>query len=192
MPKRKYVPAYVELDYASPFGQHVSTLNMRTIATTGLSDSGTVEAWDGSTLSTQLMVEDMIDALQAAVPSTIAYTNYTIYRWPDPEADPQPIFTKAYTAVGTETGLTGQAKAVQVTIGFRTEAFGQARIVVLDRPVNGNFGSFVDPAGDFAGVIDEFTASDNAWTGVDGFRPAAYTNTSITLSKRLRRKYKMI
>ena len=189
---RKWVPGYVEIEYASPFGQHTSTLNTRPLSTTGIGDSGTYESWDGGTVSAQLMIENMIDALQDAVPSTIAYTNYTIYRWVNPTADPNPVFTKAYTAVGTEVGLTGQAKAVSVTIGFKTEAFGNARIVVLDRPVNGNFGSFVDPAGDFAGVIAEFTDAANAWSGVDQFRPAQYTNTSISLSKRLRRKYRMI
>ena len=185
-------PAYVEINYRSPWGPHTMTLCMRAIATTGLGDAGTVETWSGGTLSTEVMVEEMIDELIAATPSAIVWEAYTLFSLPTPVSDPQPIFTSAYGGPGTEAGLTGQAQAVSVTLGFRTEAFGHARIVVLDRPVNGNFGSFVVPAGDFAGVISAFTSPTNAWAGRDNFRPAAYTNTSISLNKRLRRKYGMI
>ena len=187
-----HFPAYVEIDYHSPYGTHTATYNMREVSSSGLGDAGTVETWAGGTLGVDEMVEDLIDALAGAVPSTIVYDAYTVYRVPTVGASPQPIFTSAYSATGTETGLTGQAKAVQVTLSFRTEGFGQARVVVLDRPVDGNFGSFIDPSGDFAGVIAEFTDPTNAWAGADNTRPAAYTNTSISLNRRLRRKYGMI
>lgn len=185
-------PAYVEIEYHSPFSTHTMTLMMRAIASSGIGDPGVVETWSGGSIATDDMVESMIDTLALAVPSTIVYDNYTIFTVPTPTADPQPLYTKLYSVTGSETGLTGQAKATQVTLSFRTEAFGQARIVFLDRPANGNYGSFVDPLGDMAGVIAEFTDPLKAWSGRDNFRPAAYTNTSISLNKRLRRKYGMI
>jgi len=192
MPTDGLVPAYVQIAYHSGFGQHMMTLPTRELTTTGLGDPGSYEAWDFSTIAADVMVEALIDELGLAVPSSIIFDNYTIFRKPTTLDDAQPVFTKTYPVTGAETGLTGQARAVQVTLSFRTEGFGQARLVVLDRPVNGNFGSFIDPTGDFEDVIAEFTAVTNAWSGRDGFRPAAYTNTSISLNKRLRRKYGMI
>lgn len=192
MPTDGLFPAYVQIGYTSPYATHLMTLCMREIASSGLGDAGVVETWSGGSIAVNVMVENMIDVLAAYVPATITWNDYTVFRIPVFGADPQPIFTTTYSEIGTAVGITGQDKAVQVTLGFRTEAFGQARIVVLDRPSNGFFGSNQVTGGVNAAVISEFTSSANAWAGRDGYRPAAYTNTSISLNKRLRRKYDMI
>jgi hypothetical protein len=192
MPTDKLYPAYVNIDYHSQFGTHNMTLCMREITTTGIGDPGTLLAWDESTIAADVMVEALIDLMGAAVPSTITFDAYTLYRVPTVGADPQPIYTAAPAVVGSLVGLTGQAKAVQVTVGFKTANFGDARIVFLDRPVNGSFGSFSDPGAEVGAVGAEFMATSNAWAGRDNFRPAVLTNVSITLNKRLRRKYGMI
>jgi len=193
MPTDGTFPAYTRIEYHSPYGNHSATLAMRAITTTGLGDAGSATAWDTTTVDVADMVEAMIDDLIASVPSSLVYDRFTIYVVPEIGESGQPIFTQAITSgAGTETGLTGQEKAVQVTLSFRTDDFGLARIVVLDRPVNGNFGNFVDPTGDFAGVISNFTSDANAWAGWDNAQPVFYTNTSICLNKRLRRKYGMI
>jgi len=189
----KLFPAYAQIAYHSPYGNHVMTLPIKAITTTGLGDAGTAVAWDTTVVDVRDMVEAMIDDLIAANPSSIVFDRYTIFKVPAVGEPGQPIFTNAVTSgAGTETGLTGQEKAVQVTIGFLTTSFGQSRIVLLDRPVNGNFGNFVNSTGDLAAVISNFISDANAWSGRDNSQPAFYTNTSITLNKRLRRKYGMV
>ncbi len=192
MPTDKLFPAFVKIDYHSAFGAHVMTLCTRELATTGIGDPGSYEAWDFSTIAADVMIENFIDLFAAAIPAAMTVDAYTIYKVPTIGAPPQPVYTSPYVTVGSAAGLTGQAKAVQVTIGFKTELFGDARIVVLDRPVNGSFGSFTDPGAEFAALGAEFMAATNAWAGRDNARPAALTNASITLNKRLRRKYDMI
>jgi hypothetical protein len=192
MPTDKLYPAYVNVDYHSNFGVHSMTLLTREISTSGIGDPGTVENWSGLPIAADVMVESLLTLLAAAVPNTITYDAYTIYKVPAIGEPGQPIYTNTVALVGSLTGLTGQAKAVQVTVGFKTAAFGQAQIVILDRPVNGSFGSFTDPGAEIQDVIDEFISPDAAWAGRDNFRPAVFTNVSICLNKRLRRKYGMI
>jgi len=192
MPTNKLFPAYVQIDYHSAFGTHVMTLPTRALNTTGIGDPGSYEAWDFSTIAADVMVEALIDLLGAAVPAAMTFDAYTLYKVPGIEESPQPVFTKPYLVIGTAVGLTGHAKANQITVGFKTEAFGDSRIVILDRPANGNYGSFTDPGAELQDVIDEFILPSNAWAGRDDARPAAFTNVSISLNKRLRRKYGMI
>jgi len=193
MATNKLYPAYAQILYSSAFGNHVMTLPMRAVTTTGLGDPGMVTNWDTTLQGADSMVDNFISAAKACVPNTHTFLNYTIFRVPGVGLPGEPIFTKAVTSgVGTETGLTGQSKAVQVTIGFLTTNFGHSRVVLLDRPVNGNFGNFVDPTGDLAGIINAFKSDANAWAGRDDSQPLMYTNTSICLNKRLRRKYDMI
>lgn len=184
-------PAYVKIAYHSAFGIHSHTLPTRELVTTGLGDSGSYDTWDEGTIAAATMVETFIDKCVEVVPSTTVYDKYTLYSWNNETQIYNPIFEKSYGGAGTAVGLTGQAKAVQQTISFRTIGFGLLKVAFLDRPGGNNWGN-IDPGETWTEIIAEITAASNAWSGRDQYRPFNYTNTSVSLNKRLRRKYGMI
>lgn len=192
MPTDGKFPGFVRIGYTSLFGVHYAELKTRAIESTGLGDPGTVLNWSGVPIPVDVMVEDMLDAFATAVPSSIVYNNYEVFRVPEVNALPEPIFSKAVSVAGTETGLTGQSKAVQMTVTLRTAGFSVARLVFLDRQVNGSFGKFLAQPADLNDMVAEFTSVDNAWAGMDNTRPQAFLSVVTSLNKRLRRKYGML
>lgn len=184
--------SYVKIGYHSAFAVHSHTIPTRPLITTGLGDAGTIENWNGAPVAADTMVEALIDLFGPTVPSTTVYDKYTLYTWNPTTKIFNPVFEKAYSVTGSAAGLTGQAKAVQGTISFRTLGFGLLKLVFLDRPYNNTWGNLLTAPADYATVIAEITDADNAWSGRDNTRPFNFTNVSISLNKRLRRKYGMI
>lgn len=191
MPTLYTSDSFAKIQYATAFGVHSSTIPFRLVSTLGLGDPGTVESWNGDPISPATMVETMIDKMAEVVPSTTTFNKYTLYKWNGDIEEYQPFYEAASGIAGSAVGLTGQAKAVQQTVSIKTLGFGLLKIVFLDRASGGVFGN-VFPDATMTEIVAEAVSLDNAWCGRDQTRPAIFTNTSISLNKRLRRKYGMV
>jgi len=184
-------PAYVTMYYHSSYGNHSRTLPTLLWSAEGLGLPGTFDTHDGAGIDAEVMIESMIDVIAANNPSSIVHDSYTIFRVPVDGEPPQPVYGAFYSKAGSLT-ITGQAKAVQVTMSFRTTAFNELRLVQLDRPNANVWGNIYSNEPTEEAIIDEVTSMARGWAGRDGNRPYLWTNTSISLNKRLRRKYGMI
>lgn len=184
-------PTYIQIAYQSAFGNHVATRTASEWTGTGLGDPGTFTAWNASTIAGDVMVEALIDAMASEFLPSTTIQNYTIFRVPAPGEAGQPVYTKAYPTSGTLVD-TGQAKAVQYTVSFRTFAFGIVHFPFLDSPASNIFGNIPTASARDTDVIAELTSPANAWSGRDGAQIGTFLDVSVSLNKRLRRKYNMI
>lgn len=187
-------PSYAKINYHSIFGIHSMSLpTLRWNAGT-LGTPGTFDTHDGAGIAADVMVKALVDLLAAKVPSTTVFDNYEIFNAPT-LSNPlvfNPVYGEALAVDGTLASPTGAAKAVQYTIGMRTVLFGRSQIVLLDVPSGNTWGNVTTPDSATQDIIDEWTADTNGWAGRDGGRPFYFTNISISMNKRLRRKYGMI
>lgn len=191
MPTDGLFDSYVKIFYHSAYAIHSHTIPTTPLISTGLGDAGSYLNWNGAEIEADVMVKAMMDAMAATVVATTIYDKFTLYKWNATTEVFNPMYEESYSVAGSYVGGTGQAAAVQQTVSIRTLGFSLLKLVFLDRASGGFFGN-VYSDGTFADVIAEATNPDNAWSGRDNTRPFSYTNTSISLNKRLRRKYGMI
>lgn len=184
--------SFTKIYYHTSFATHSHTIPTRTITTLGLGDPGTLESWNGDPIPADTMVKTLMDKLGEAVPSTTLYDKFVLYRWNIATLEYNPVYEEAYSVTGSAAGLTGQAKAVQVTVTHKTLGFSFLKLVFLDRPNNNTWGNQIPTPADYTEIVAEITSLDNAWSGRDNTRPAFSTGASASLNKRLRRKYGMI
>ena len=187
-------PSYVQINYHSVFGIHSMSLPTLRWNAGLLGAAGTFDTHDAAGIAADTMVEDFVDLLAAKVPSTTVFDNYVIYDAPT-LSNPlvfNPVYGAALAVAGTLASPTGVAKAVQYTIGMRTVLFNRSQIVLLDVPTGNTWGNVTTPDAETQDIIDAFTLDTNGWAGRDGGRPFYFTNISISMNKRLRRKYGMI
>lgn len=192
MPTAYTTDSYVKIWYTTAYATHSHTIPTRAIETTGLGDSGNIENWDGSTQAVAAMVITLMDKLIEIVPASTTYSRFTLYKWQPTELYYAPFYEESYGGAGTGAGLTGNAKAVQATVSIRTAGFSLLKLVFLDRPRANYFGNTAPVPIDYTEVVAELTSGANGWSGRDGTKPMFGTNESISLNKRLRRKYGMI
>lgn len=188
----KLYPAFVVIDYTSEFGQHKQTLPTLAWSGTGLGDPGNFDTHDAVGVSALTMITAFITARRALIPDTTNLVSYTIYNMPTMTSIPQPVYTAAIGLAGTDVTTTGQAKAVQWTMSIRSTNFGILRYTELDRPSNDNWGNVTSMDAAALGVFNELSDAGMGWAARDNGKPGGFMGISITLNKRLRRKYDMV
>lgn len=184
-------PSFVRIHWTSAYAPHV--LTMPTRQWTGVAGTpGQYEAWDASTIAADVMIEALVTAM---LPNNLATTTFVSYEIFDvPVIDEPPVWKYAafLTAqVGTLVN-TGWAKAVQYTMSFKCSDGNLLRVVNLDTPVSNVWGNVVGLSARDTDIATEILAPTNAWQGRQGAQPIAFSNITISLNKRLRRKYDMI
>lgn len=186
-------PGFVRINYTSVYGTHTMTIPTRQPVFSAPGVIPTYEAWDGvSTPDAVAMVGNLIDEMLPNNLPTTTFVSYDVYNVPVIDEPPQWIYGDFLTGkVGTLVN-TGWAKAVQYTLGFRTALGGLLQVVNLDTPASNTFGNVVGLSARDAGIATEILLPANAWQGRDGGQPLAFRGISITLNKRLRRKYGMV
>jgi len=188
-------PAFVKIEYQSPYAPHVCMIPTKAYEPGGAPFTpGDFTAWDGTTvLPADTMVEDFIDLLAACHGDDTQFTGYTIFQQEDPDTPAVPVYSKSIAVPGLIVLPAGWDKATQLTMTFRTTAFGIAKLVMLDIPTSDTFGKVIDltPFANFQAVSDAFTANDQAWSGRDGARPAVFLQYAVDLNDKLRKLYRM-
>lgn len=191
MPTDKLYPAFVKIDYTTPYAPHTMVRPTLNWSGSGLGDPGTFITHAEGTIAGDEMVEQFIDLMMELYYTTSTTVAYTIYRVPEVDADPEPVFGKSYAVPGTITvDPTDKYKAWVATMQFRTTAFGIAKINLIEAQRAGFEGKQTGAlTGDFAAFAANFTASTNGWAGRDNGRPLVYLNTIYNLNERLFRQY---
>lgn len=186
-------PAFVVISYHSAFGAHKMTIPTRTWFPTSAGGTlGTFLAWDTSTVDAEAMINALVDKLKVyALPSTV-FDEAAVYTKATATAPSIPQGTAALTQVGTSTATTPH-KATSATFNFKTAGNGNAKLVLLDTPVNANFDPLLPASfssNDLA-LQSEFVAPVNAWSGRDDTQPDHLRRITFDLNDRLQKLYKM-
>lgn len=185
-------PSFVRIYYQSAFGPHVATIPTRQWVSDGPGQPGHYEAWNLSAVDASDMVNAMIDAMLPQFLATTTITHFTIHNYPVIDNPPVVVWQEFVTGkVGTLVE-TGQAKAVQYTMSIRTADFGLLKLVYLDTPAQNVWGNVIGMSARDTDAFTEITANTNAWAGRDNSQPVVFSNITISLNKRLRRRYNMV
>lgn len=187
-------PSYVQVDYHSLYGTHSMTLPTLRWDAGLLGDPGEFETHDGMGIAADTMVEALIALFQPLYPTSVVFDTYTIFNAPVLSVPLvfNPVYGASLALAGTDLTPEGVDKAVQYSIGFRTVLFGRSQIVLLDKPAGNTWGNVTTPDAATDDIIAEWTGEANGWAGRDNGRPFYFTNISISMNKRLRRKYGMV
>lgn len=187
-------PSYVQIRYHSIYGNHTMTLPTLRWNAGDLGTPGTFDTHDGVGIAADTMVEALVDTFLGFYPATVIFDTYEIFNAPVLSTPLvfNPVYGASLALEGADATPLGVDKAVQYTIGMRTTLFGRVQIVFLDIPTGNTWGNVTTPDAAVNAVLAEFTATTNGWAGRDGGRPFYFTNISISMNKRLRRKYGMI
>lgn len=187
-------PSYVQVNYHSIYGNHTMTLPTLRWNAGVLGAAGTFDTHDGEGIAANTMVTALVTLLRPFFPDTTIFDTYEIFNAPTLTVPLvfNPVYGASLGLAGTNADPEGVDKAVQYTIGTRTTLFGRSQIVLLDVPAGNTWGNVTTPDAATTALLAAWTAETNGWAGRDGGRPFYFTNISISLNKRLRRKYGMI
>lgn len=194
MAENSLSPAFVRINYTSPYGSHTMTLPSVPYI---LPDIGHVNGqFDlrGGELSVDAddAVRDFVDVIKIMWTAGTTFQDYVIFTQEDEEAAPLPRFSMPLGIVGTHGG-TSWSKAIQNTFTWRTEAFGVFKLVMLDSISSNQFDKQVGvPDATARKAISDYVTDDSSWlSGRDGAQPGTFLQQATTLNEALRKKYGM-
>jgi hypothetical protein len=193
MPVNSLYPAFVVIDYHSPYGSHKMTLPTREWTDeVSAGGSGTFDAWTSAPRDAHDMVNDLANLIKPFFKPACSFDQYTIYTMSSPTAAPQPVAAQSLGIDGTS-AQTAWDKAVQTTFSFRTSDFGTFKLVLLDAPCGNNFDKILsfDASPEAVAIFDYLKSDDEAWAGRDGGHINVMTQIAYTLNEKLRREYGM-
>jgi hypothetical protein len=183
-------PAYVQIMYHSAYAPHVMTIPTK--EWNPGTPYGDFDTWSASSVPGDEMIEDLVTLMLPFFQPTVTFDSFTIFTKEDALAPAIPRASKVLDLDGTNIGA-GEMKATQATWSAKTEAGGNAKIIMLDYYHGGDFDKI-----DFGGLgVDgsAFTAewfnTAKGWAGRDNARPYFFQQISITLNEKLRREYHM-
>jgi len=186
-------PAFVVIEYHSAFGHHKMTIPTKVYTGSGVGfPAGSFLAWDSSNRDADEMINDLVELLAPFWKVDTTFDSYTIYSMADPEAAPLPEYAAALGIPGSNAG-TYWSKAVQTTFSFRTDLFGQFKLVMLDAPAPVSFDRIdtFSTSPEAIAIRDELALSSNAWSARDNGKPITLVQIAYTLNEKLRREYDM-
>lgn len=193
MAENSLYPAFVRINYHSPYGVHTMTIpTLGWDYSGGTPLGGIFAAWDASDREAVDMISDFVNLIKPFFLATTTFDNFTIYTMASAEADPTPVFAGELAIDGTSVE-TEWAKAVQMTWTFRTSLFGIFKLVFLDVPSASGFDKILSfGASPEAEAVRDYLAADtNGFAGRDGGQVSVLDQISFTLNEKLRREYHM-
>lgn len=185
-------PYYIQINYHSADAphSHIIGCNEWDSFSAGGS-SGSILAWDTSQKDTDDMVEQLVDTLLPFYNSDTVYDNFIVWHKPVDPGPANPVAGESFTGkVGTGVGGSW-AQAVQRTLVFRTAAFHQAKLVLLDAQSGNSFSPVYTPDSTISAVLAELSADDNGWAGRDDAQILSFVKMTTTLNEALRKAYRM-
>jgi len=184
---------HIQIHYADTLSPHTATLTTRAPDAPVVGTIPSYPSWDGiGSVTADVMVENLVTAMLTNVLPMTTFVSYDVFDAPDPLQPPRWLYTAFLTSqVGTLVN-TGTFKAVSYTMSFRCDDGGLLKVINLNTPVGNVFGNVVGLSARDADIATEILLPANAWSGKQGGQPIAFTNITISLNKRLRRKYDMI
>lgn len=187
-------PAFVILDYHSPYAPHKQQFCIRDwFPVSSGHDMGTSTNADGSVGDLKTAIDDLLGVMSVfALPDTI-WDLATVYTQAAPTGPAFPQANYVPTQVGVSSG-TAPRKATEITYVMRTTTFNIVKMVLLDVPVSTNFeqklpGAFSSADNAF---LTEFGATNRPWVGQDGEKPNTAVRITYNLNQKLRKEYRMV
>lgn len=187
-------PAFIRLQYASPYGVHTMTIPMRSwnVDPLNVAPNGLFTDWDGIPRDAFTMIDDFTDLLLPFFLATTTFENFQIFTMTSPTAQAVPVSGGVLNKVGTNVS-TSWFKAVEQIYTFRTTVASLAKLVFLDVPTNNNFDRNVTvaPASPLEALLTFYRSTDNAFSArVDG-RPDVFLQATANINEKLRKEYRM-
>ena len=184
---------HVLIHYVDDLSPHTMQLTTRAPVTPAVGSPPDYLAWDGVTVvGAILMVETLVTEMLTNVLPATTFVSYDVYDAPDPLEPPRWLYTGFLTAMVGTLVNTGVKKAVSYTMSFRCSDGGLFKLINLNTPVGNFFGNVVGLSARDAGMAGEIVNVQNEWSGRGGGQPLVFTNITVSLNARLRRKYNMI
>lgn len=188
-------PAFVKINYTSPFGNHVQTIPSVPLITGVVAVPTNVE-FQLRGLEIPVEVSDaVIDfvTLQAAMfPPTVNFVDCTVYSQPTPTDVPTPVASFALGIAGSNSADNFGLKATQGTMTMRADDFTLFKLVWLDYVVE-TWEKISSPAA-YTGLSDivDYVKADASWLASrGGGKPQTFLQLTSTLNEKLRREYNM-
>lgn len=187
-------PAFIQLDYHSPYAPHKQQLCLKDwFPVSSGHPMGTCTAHDNTSVDLADMINNLVDVMAPFALSDTSWDLATVYTQAAATGPAFPQASMALTQVGSSPGAAPR-KATEVTFVMRTASFGIVKMVLLDVPVNTNFDPVLN--GDFSATdlafLDEFEAPQNAWVGMDNSKPQTGIKKTFNLNQKLRKEYRMV
>lgn len=186
-------PAFVVIDYHSPWGAHTMTLPTREwLPESSAGGKGVFDSWSHVNRDADDMIKDFANLLKVFFQPDHFLDQYTIYTMETPTSKPLPVAANSLGIEGTEAS-SHWSKAVMTTFSGRTDAFGIFKLVLLDAPVPNSFDkiSSFDASAEANALIAEYASVSSAWSGRDNAKPGTLTQITYTMNENLRRAYNM-
>ncbi len=187
-------PAFVKINYSTPYGVHVMTVPSVPIQDPSVGETDYRFTLRGAALPVPVQgaVEDYCDQLAKFMGTDCTFNDYIAYRQPDPDDVPTPVESGLLNISGV-LGTPGWDKAVQETFTFRADDFTLFKIVLLDAASGNNFNKVtaVGSGTDLEELIDYVTADVTWLASRGGGRPDVFLQLALTLNEKLRRAYNM-
>ena len=187
-------PAFVKINYTSAYGSHVMTQPSVPVESGVFAPTGWGFTLRGAELPIPVDdgVTDFVNIIKALFPSTVTFTDATVYSQPDPSDIPVPVASFALGIAGTA-AASGWAKATQDTFTFRADDFTLYKLVLLDCVSFDQWDKVTDASvrTQFEDIRDYVTADATWIASRGGGRPNTFLQVSITLNEKLRRAYNM-
>lgn len=184
---------HILIHYVDDLSPHTMTLTTRPPDTPSVGNPPDYLGWDGVSVAPAIdMVENLVTEMLTNVLPATTFVSYDIFDAPDPLEPPRWLYTGFLTAMVGTLVNTGVKKAVSYTMSFKCSDGGLFKLVNLNTPVGNFFGNVVGLSARDAGMAGEIVNTGNAWSGRQGGQPLSFTNITVSLNKRLRRKYNMI
>jgi len=183
-------PAYIVINYHSPFGAHKMTLPTREYAIG--TPTGTFLSWAGPTVDALDMVNDFVDLIAPFFPATVSFDFYEVFTKADATADS--VFAEATTLSQVGTSASGGwAKASEAVFSLKTLANGEYKVALLDFDSGDGWDkiTFAGLAGASLAFVNYLLGGTHAFSGRDDNRPGTFRQISYGLNAALRRKYGM-
>ena len=184
-------PAYVVIDYHSPYGAHKMTLPTTEYAFG--SPSGSFVQWSGGTILSDTMIDDLVTLLLPFFPSTVSFDTFQIFSKADADADS--ILEESGVIVGGvgSNSSPGWAKATEAVLTMKSTTNGVYRLSLLDCATGNSFDklTFVSLPTEMVDLVAYFVGGDHGWSARDNGQPVTFLQLTRTLNKALRRKYNM-
>lgn len=187
-------PAFVKINYTTPYSSHVMTVPSVAIQNPSVGETAYRFTLRGAELPVPVAgaVEDYVTLLANWYGAGTTFVDYTAFRQPTPSDVPTPVESGALGISGADV-ISGWSKAVQETITFRADDFTLFKVVLLDAVSQDNFDKttvLVDT--DRWDLLRDYVTADASWlSSRGGGRPNVFLQAARTLNEKLRRSYGM-
>lgn len=182
-------PAAVQINYHGALAPHTMTIPTK-VHNAG-AGSGSFDTWAGGTISADTMINALVTLMLPFFNSDTVFDNYIINEYADAVSPADPVYSAPFVAKVGSDGGASWAGAVESIIIARTDAFGIAKLSLLDSISNNDFNPILSASGALSALLTEWFALTNGWSGRDNAKPSTFMKMTLNLNQKLRKEYRL-